>query len=83
MDDINIKNKIKSIKLVIKSTYGGNKTYINQIMLFENTAQEINNNNNNESILNSNNTYQQEINLPEDLSNSQITEEEKKNKKRE
>ena len=77
LDDTSIKNKIKSIKIIIKSAFGGDKTYINQIMLYENTIQEMNiANNNNESMQSiniNNNNFQQEINLPEDLSNSQIS----------
>ena len=76
LDETSIKNKIKAFKIIIKSTYGGNKTYINQIMLYENTAQEIKaENNNNESIQNDSNALQHQINLPEDLSNSQISNE--------
>ena len=75
LDDTNLKNKIKYIKIIIKSAFGGDKTYINQIMLYENSIQEMNNGNNiNESIRSiNNNNFQQEINLPEDLSNSQIS----------
>ena len=51
-------------------------------MFYENTAQDIDNNNN-ESIQNESNIYQKEIKLPEDLSNSQITDEEKENEKKE
>ena len=85
LDDISIKNRIKAIKIIIKSTYGENKTYINQIMFYENTAKEIisyneNENENqkeNELIQSQNETCQKELNLPGDLSNSQISEEEK------
>ena len=49
LDDESIKNKIKGIKLIIKSSFGGNKTYINQILLYENTLQEIKSNETNES----------------------------------
>ena len=78
LDDENIKNKIKAIKIIIKNSFGGNKTYINQIMFYENTVQEIkaldtiqsNKSNNN------NNTFRKEINLPDDLSNSNISLEE-------
>lgn len=81
LDDINLKNKIKAIKIVIKSTYGENKTYINQIMFYENTAKEIisfnENENENELTQSQNESYQKELNLPGDLSNSQISEEEK------
>ena len=84
-DDISIKNRIKAIKIIIKSTYGENKTYINQIMFYENTAKEIiscnenenDNDNENELIQSKNESYQKELNLPGDLSNSQISEEEK------
>ena len=69
LDDISIKNRIKYIKIVIKEAYGGNKTYINQIMFYENNAQEILDAELNNSEDNLNN-----INLPEDLSNSQISE---------
>ena len=85
LDDISIKNRIKAIKIIIKSTYGENKTYINQIMFYENTAKEIiscnenenDNDNENELIQSKNESYQKELNLPGDLSNSQISEEEK------
>ena len=84
LDDTSIKNKIKAFKIIIKSTYGGNKTYINQIMFYENTAKEIKEeNNNNESFQNDNNGFQHEINLPEDLSNSQISNEDKEKEKQE
>ena len=69
LDDISIKDKIKAIKIVVKSAFGGNKTYINQIMFYENNAQEILDAELNNSEDNLNN-----INLPEDLSNSQISE---------
>ena len=72
LDDEKIKNKIKAIKLVIKSAFGGNKTYINQIMFYENTVQEIKAH----DTIQSSNTFQNELNLPEDLSNSQISLEE-------
>ena len=75
LDDERIKNKIKAIKLVIKNSFGGNKTYINQIMFYENTIQEIkayDTIQSNKSIK-SNNTFHKEMNLPEDLSNSQIS----------
>ena len=75
LDDISIKNRIKYIKIVIKEAYGGNKTYINQIMFYENTAQEINNS---ENVQNSINTFKHhKIEVPEDLSNSQTSIEEK------
>ena len=74
LDDTSIKNRIKSIKIVIKEAHGGNKTYINQIMFYENTTQEIINS---DSIQNSINTFKHENNMPEDLSNSQISIEEK------
>ena len=76
LDDNKIKNKIKAIKLVIKSSFGGNKTYINQIMFYENTIQEITAMETSQS----RNSFQQEINLPEDLSNSQISLEESNQK---
>ena len=72
LDDENIKNKIKGIKLIIKSSFGGNKTYINQIMLYENTLQEIKSNETNES----NNISKREINYIEDLTNSNVSLEE-------
>ena len=72
LDDENIKNKIKGIKLVIKNSFGGNKTYINQIMFYENTLQEIKAH----ETIQSTNTFKQEINLPEDLTNSNISLEE-------
>jgi len=84
LDDTSIKNKIKAFKIIIKSTYGGNKTYINQIMFYENTAQEIKvENNNNESFKNDNNAFQNDVNLPEALSNSQISNEDKEKEKQE
>ena len=67
LDDEKMKNKIKAIKLVIKNTFGGNKTYINQIMFYENTIQEIKAH----DTIQSSNTYQKELKFPEDLSNSQ------------
>ena len=72
LDDEKIKNKIKAIKLVIKNSFGGNKTYINQIMFYENTIQEIKSH----ETIQSTNTFQNEMNLPEDLSNSLISLEE-------
>ena len=80
LDDTSLKDKIKAIKIVIKSAFGGNKTYLNQIMMYENTVQEINGLN--EYIQNINDK-KEEINLPGDLSNSQISleENERLNKK--
>ena len=72
LDDEKLKNNIKAIKLVIKSAFGGNKTYINQIMFYENTLQEIKAH----ETIQSTNTFKQEINLPEDLTNSNISLEE-------
>ena len=72
LDDEKLKNNIKAIKLVIKSAFGGNKTYINQIMFYENTLQEIKAH----ETMQSTNTFKQEINLPEDLTNSNISLEE-------
>ena len=72
LDDENIKNKIKGIKLIIKSSFGGNKTYINQIMFYENTLQEIKSNETNES----NNISKRENNYIEDLTNSNVSLEE-------
>lgn len=37
----NIKHNIKAIKLIIKETYGGRRTYINQIMFYEETAEKV------------------------------------------
>ena len=37
----NIKHNIKAIKLIIKETYGGNRTYINQVMFYEETAEKV------------------------------------------
>ena len=77
LDDISLKNRIKAIKIIVKSTYGENKTYINQIMFYENTAKEIiscnenENENENELIQSQNESYQKELNLPGDLSNSE------------
>ena len=36
-----IKHNIKAIKLIIKETFGGSRTYINQIMLYEQKAEKI------------------------------------------
>ena len=36
-----IKYNIKAIKLIVRETYGGNRTYINQIMFYEQTAEEV------------------------------------------
>ena len=36
-----IKNNIKAIKLIIRETYGGNRTYINQIMFYEQNAEQV------------------------------------------
>ena len=41
INDKNIKYNIKAIKLIIRETYGGNRTYINQIMFFEQSAEEV------------------------------------------
>ena len=38
----NIKNNIKAIKIIVRETYGGNRTYINQIMFYEQNAQQVN-----------------------------------------
>ena len=38
----NIKNNIKAIKIIIRETYGGNRTYINQVMFYEQNAQQVN-----------------------------------------
>ena len=72
LGDEKIKNKIKAIKLVIKSSFGGNKTYINQVMFYENTVQEIKAH----DTIQSSNTFQKEMNFPEDLTNSQYSLEE-------
>ena len=37
----NIKYNIKAIKLIVRETYGGVRTYINQIMLYEQSAEEV------------------------------------------
>ena len=79
LDDLSIKNKIKAIKLIIKNAFGGDKTYINQIMFYENSIKEMNIIN--ESIQSNSNSFQNAISLPEDLSNSQISEEEKEKEK--
>ena len=34
LDDTSIKNKIKAFKIIIKSTYGSDKTYINKIKVY-------------------------------------------------
>ena len=67
-----IKYNIKAIKLVVRETYGGKRTYINQIMFFEQNAEEVkdllcSNDLNkyyklNKRLLNSNNTEQKKIN---------------------
>ena len=67
-----IKYNIKAIKLVVRETYGGKRTYINQIMFFEQSAEEVkdllcSNDLNkyyklNKRLLNSNNTEQKKIN---------------------
>ena len=75
LDDESLKNKIKGIKLVIKSSFGGNKTYINQIMFYENTLQEIKSN----ETIESNNISKQENNFPEDFTNSNVSLEENVN----
>ena len=72
LDDEKIKNKIKAIKLVIKNSFGGNKTYINQIMFYENTLQEINS----YETIQSNNTFKQEMNSQQEINNSNISVEE-------
>ena len=36
-----IKNNIKAIKIIIRETYGGNRTYINQIMFYEQNAEQV------------------------------------------
>ena len=41
INDKNIKNNIKAIKLIIRETYGGKRTYINQIMFYEQTAEQV------------------------------------------
>lgn len=38
----NIKHNIKAIKIIVRETYGGNRTYINQIMFYEENAQQVN-----------------------------------------
>ena len=35
------KEKMKFFKIIIKNSYGDNKTYINNVMLFEETAEEL------------------------------------------
>ena len=41
INDKNIKYNIKAIKLIVRETYGGNRTYINQVMFFEQSAEEV------------------------------------------
>ena len=41
INDKNIKYSIKAIKLIVRETYGGNRTYINQVMFFEQSAEEV------------------------------------------
>ena len=41
ISDNNIKYNIEAIKLIIRETYGGNRTYINQIMFYEQSAEEV------------------------------------------
>ena len=65
-----IKNKIKAIKIIIKNTYGGDKTYLNQIMLYENLFEDITLN---ESGYGINTIPHDEKILPKDFSSSQIS----------
>ena len=41
INDRNIKYNIKAIKLIVRETYGGIRTYINQIMFYEQSAEEV------------------------------------------
>ena len=41
INDKNIKYNIKAIKLIVRETYGGLRTYINQIMFYEQSAEEV------------------------------------------
>jgi hypothetical protein len=41
INDKNIKYNIKAIKLIVRETYGGVRTYINQIMFYEQSAEEV------------------------------------------
>ena len=41
ISDKNIKYNIEGIKLIVRETYGGNRTYINQIMFYEQSAEEV------------------------------------------
>ncbi len=41
MGNKNIKYNIKAIKLIVRETYGGNRTYINQVMFYEQNAEKV------------------------------------------
>ena len=44
-DNIKVSNLIKNIKyikIIIKENYGGDRTYINQIMLYDKSCKEVN-----------------------------------------
>ena len=70
LESSNTKNKIKAIKIIIKNTYGGDKTYLNQIMLYENLFEDITLN---ESGYGINTIPHDEKILPKDFSSSQIS----------
>ena len=41
INDKGIKYNIKAIKIIVRETYGGVRTYINQIMFYEQSAEEV------------------------------------------
>ena len=41
INNTNLKNNIKAIKIIIRETYGGIRTYINQIMFYEQNAEQV------------------------------------------
>ena len=41
INDKSIKYNIKAIKIIVRETYGGVRTYINQIMFYEQSAEEV------------------------------------------
>ena len=68
--NVDIKNNIKAIKLIIRETYGGNRTYINQIMFYEQNAEQV------KDLICGNelkNIYKNQKKLIENYSNSQLS----------
>ena len=68
--NVDIKNNIKAIKLIIRETYGGNRTYINQIMFYEQNAEQV------KDLICGNelkNIYKNQKKLIEKYSNSQLS----------